>query len=183
MLKTGGVRLAAAALLSLSACAGGGSGGGSGGAQTASQPPVGEPTAVLAGPEALTIPEYGLEPGPRTRHRKPLFDLLSCSAGAGETCRGRYRFEADPGFQICWMNYDLVTQEGRVRFVAEPAEFVANDPQSPDRFQAQEVLIEAEGGSFSSAEIRVENGYFWLLPMSSDENDRRALGCRMPNRG
>jgi len=76
-----------------------------------------------------------------------------------------------------------VTQEGRVRFIAEPSGFPANDPQSPDRFRAQEVLIEAEGGAFSGAEIRVENGFFWMLPMSSDENDRRALGCRLPNRG
>ncbi len=176
--------LAAAFLLGLSACAGGGApdkGTPEGGA--ASSTGVLPASAELAGEEALTIPEYGREPGPRTRHRRSLFSSLECQAGPGETCRGSYRFQADPGFQVCWMNYDLPVQEGRVRFVATPSGFLAEDPQSPDRFTALDVLIEAEGGPLSAARIRAEDGFFWMLPLSSNEDDRRALGCRLPNRG
>ena len=177
MIKTA-IPIAMAALLA-AACSSSGDG------QT-EEPATKSPSADLVSPGdpgALTLAEYGKLPGPRTRHRQPLFNAIECEAGPGENCQGRFRFQADPGFQVCWMAYDLVTQEGRSRFIASPAGFFENDPQSPDRFRAQEVLIEASGGLASGAAIRVEKGFFWLLPESSNEDDRRAAGCRLPLRG
>jgi hypothetical protein len=175
--------LSAGCLLALAACAGGGSGGPSQQAQGASGPQPSARLVVPSDPGALTIAEYGKEPGPRTRARQPLFESIECRAGAGETCGGSYSFSADPGYQVCWMAYEIVEEEGESRVVVRPAQYVENDPQSPDRFRGATLEILAKGASFSPAAIRVENGFFWLLPESSTVDDRRAVGCRLPLRG
>ena len=167
----------------LAACAGGGQGGDAARQASTSGPQPKAQLVTPSDPGALTIAEYGKEPGPRTRARQPLFDAIECRAGAGESCEGSFSFTADPGYQVCWMSYEIVEEEGESRVVVRPSQYVANDPQSPDRFLGSTLEILARGTSFSPAAVRVENGFFWLLPESSNEDDRRAVGCRLPLRG
>ena len=169
--------------LLLTACAGGGQGGDTEQQAGSSGPQPKAQLVTPSDPGALTIAEYGKEPGPRTRARQPLFEAIECRAGVGKTCAGSFSFTADPGYQVCWMAYEIVEEAGESRVVVRPAQYFENDPQSPDRFRGATLDIQAKATSFSPAAVRVENGFFWLLPESSNEDDRRAVGCRLPLRG
>lgn len=113
-----------------------------------------------------------------------IFEHIECRSEWNQICEGTEPLEAPPGWQVCSVFYDVISERNTNDYRLTPAKWYTNDAQSPDRFRQYNLYMYSKGSRNAlnryGANIKLGRVGLRLISAEAVNSDRFREGCAMP---